>query len=184
MDGVTVMRSRRKTIALSLQADGSLVVRAPLGMSDAAIGRFVESKQVWIAKKRALLEQARESHGDAVLSDEEVMQLKAAAKIDLTQRVVHWAPKVGVEIAHVGIRTQRTRWGSCSAKGNLSLNALLMLAPESVRDYVVVHELCHLREMNHSPRFWALVAKVLPNYKSAEAWLKKNGHALLWRIGK
>ena len=79
-----MMRSRRKTIALSLQADGSLVVRAPLGMNDAAIGRFVESKQAWIAKKRALLEQARESHGDAVLSDEEVMQLKAAAKIDLT----------------------------------------------------------------------------------------------------
>lgn len=184
MDGVTVMRSRRKTIALSLQADGSLVVRAPLGMSDAAIGRFVESKQAWIAKKRALLKQAHEHHGGEVLSAEAVAQLKTAASIDLHQRVAYWAPKVGVQAARVGIRTQRTRWGSCSSKGNLSLNALLMLAPESVRDYVVVHELCHLKEMNHSPRFWALVATVLPHYKGAEAWLKDNGRALLWRIGE
>lgn len=184
MDGVKVIRSRRKTIVLSLEGDGSLVVRVPLGMSDAAVRRFVESKQAWIAKKRALLKQAHENHGGAVLSKDELMQLKATAKTDLSQRVAYWAPKVGVKVACVGIRTQRTRWGSCSSKGNLSLNALLMLAPESVRDYVVVHELCHLKEMNHSPRFWRVVANVLPTYKSAEAWLKENGHALLWRIGE
>lgn len=183
MNGMKVIRSYRKTIALSLEADGSLVVRAPLGMSDRAVAQFVESKQAWIEKKRAVLQQARESHGGVVLSADALNALKTAAQKDFNRRVAYWATQIGVTVKRVGIRTQRTRWGSCSSKGHVSLNALLMLAPEDVRDYVVVHELCHLKEMNHSPRFWALVAQVLPDYSAREAWLKENGQALLWRIG-
>ncbi|MEE0435292.1 MAG: M48 family metallopeptidase [Peptococcaceae bacterium] len=88
---------------------------------------------------------------------------------------------MGAAPVRLTIRTQRTRWGSCSAKGAISLNALLMLAPETVRDYVVVHELCHLKEMNHSSRFWAEVARVLPTYARERDWLKENGYALLKR---
>lgn len=184
MNGVKVIRSRRKTIALSLESDGSLLVRAPLGMSERAVAKFVESKQAWIEKKRAVLQQARETHGGSALSADALTALKTAAQRDFERRVAYWARQVGVNVKRVSIRTQRTRWGSCSSKGNLSLNALLMLAPEDVRDYVVVHELCHLKEMNHSPRFWALVAQVLPDYRCLEAWLKENGQALLWRIGQ
>lgn len=184
METVKIIRSRRKSIGLVLQADGSLLVRAPLGMGDRAVHQFVESKQAWITEKRAQLERAQEKHGGALLSDEALAQLKAAAQKDFNARVSEWAPKVDVEVKRVGIRTQRTRWGSCSSEGNLSLNALLMLAPEAVRDYVIVHELCHRKEMNHSRRFWAEVAQILPNYKLQEAWLKENGHALLARLGK
>lgn len=182
MEGVTVKRSQRKSIALSLQADGTLLVRAPLGMSEIDVQRFLESKRDWIEKKCRQMQNVQKMGG--VLSEAEVNVLKKAAQEDFSARVAYWSPKVGVLATRVGVRTQRTRWGSCSSKGHLSLNAALMLAPESVRDYVVVHELCHLKEMNHSARFWALVEKILPDYKREEAWLKENGHILLWRIGK
>ena len=184
MEAVKIIRSRRKSIGLVLQADGSLLVRAPLGMGDRAVRQFVESKQAWITEKRAQLERAQANYGGALLSAEALAQLKVVAQKDFNARVSEWAPKVGVEVKRVGIRTQRTRWGSCSTEGNLSLNALLMLAPEAVRDYVIVHELCHRKEMNHSRRFWDEVAQILPNYKLQEAWLKENGHALLARLGK
>ena len=77
---------------------------------------------------------------------------------------------------------QRTRWGSCSSKGNLNFNCLLMLCPEDVRDYVVVHELCHRKELNHSPRFWAEVAKVLPGYAVQRKWLKESGGTIIRRL--
>ena len=92
------------------------------------------------------------------------------------------APLVGVSIHRVTIRCQRTRWGSCSAKGNINLNCLLMICPEEVRDYVVVHELCHRREMNHSPRFWAEVERVMPDYRRHRRWLKEEGSALMGRL--
>lgn len=176
------VRSARKTVALEVCADGHLVVRAPLTMDASEICRFVESKRHWIEEKRTMLAQAQSDWGGAVLTKEEVAQIKFQAQEDLSTRVEHWAPQVGVQVARVDIRMPRKRWGSCSAKGRLSFNAMLMLAPSEVRDYVVVHELCHLKEMNHSPNFWAEVEQVVPTYRQAAAWLKTNGHALLQRI--
>ena len=99
----------------------------------------------------------------------------------IPERVRYFAPKVGVDYGMITIRNQKTRWGSCSARGNLNFNCLLMLAPSEVIDYVVVHELCHRKELNHSPRFWAEVARVLPDYKRQERWLKENGKRLMAR---
>lgn len=96
--------------------------------------------------------------------------------------MAHFAPLAGVTYGSVGLRCLRSRWGSCSGKGSLSFNCPLMLAPSEVTDYVVVHELCHRREMNHSRRFWAEVERVLPDYKIRQDWLKKNGAALLRRL--
>ena len=87
--------------------------------------------------------------------------------------------RVGVTYGRITIRNQRTRWGSCSAKGNLNFNCLLMKAPPEVLDYVVVHELCHRLEMNHSPRFWAQVERVLPDYKVSRKWLREHGNELM-----
>ena len=84
----------------------------------------------------------------------------------------------------IAIRAQRTRWGSCSSRGNLNFNCLLMLAPENVREYVVIHELCHRKEMNHSPGFWAEVARVLPDYGTSRRWLGENGGELIGRLPK
>jgi len=89
---------------------------------------------------------------------------------------------VGVDYGRITIRSQRTRWGSCSAKGNLNFNCLLMLCPEEVRDYVVIHELCHRKELNHSPKFWAEVEKVCPDHARQRKWLKENGGSLIARL--
>ena len=97
----------------------------------------------------------------------------------IPERVRFYAPVVGVTYGRITIRNQRTRWGSCSAKGNLNFNCLLMKAPPEVLDYVVVHELCHRLEMNHSPRFWAQVERVLPDYKVSRKWLREHGNELM-----
>lgn len=97
----------------------------------------------------------------------------------IPERVQFYAPVVGVTYGRITIRNQRTRWGSCSAKGNLNFNCLLMKAPPEVLDYVVVHELCHRLEMNHSPRFWAQVERVLPDYKVSRKWLREHGNELM-----
>ena len=100
----------------------------------------------------------------------------------LPEKVQQFARQMGVTYGRITVRSQRTRWGSCSAKGNLSFNCLLMLCPEEVQDYVVIHELCHRKEMNHSAAFWTEVEKHCPNYRSHRKWLKDNGSALIGRL--
>jgi predicted metal-dependent hydrolase len=97
----------------------------------------------------------------------------------IPERAAHYAALMGVTYGRITIRAQKTRWGSCSSKGNLSFNCLLMLAPPEVLDSVVVHELCHLRVMNHSERFYAEVLRVFPEYREKHGWLKDNGDMLL-----
>ena len=104
------------------------------------------------------------------------------ARKDIPPRVEHFARVMGLNYGKVAIRAQRTRWGSCSAKGNLNFNCLLVLLPDEVRDYVVVHELAHLKDMNHSPRFWAEVGKVIPDYKLRRAQLRELGRPLISMI--
>lgn len=94
----------------------------------------------------------------------------------------YFAKQIGVTYGRITIRNQKTRWGSCSSKGNLNFNCLVMLTPLEVIDYVVVHELCHRKEMNHSKAFWAEVEKVLPNYKEQVKWLKENGGQIIGRM--
>ena len=119
---------------------------------------------------------------DARFSEEELAELKNRARRVFLSRCAYYAPVVGVRYERVSIRSQRSKWGSCSGKGNLNFNCLLLLAPMEVLDYVVVHELCHRLEMNHSPRFWAEVQRVLPDYASARRWLRQNGGALLAKL--
>ena len=109
----------------------------------------------------------------------ELSQMTSKARQDLTERVEYFAPRIGVSYGRISIRHQKTKWGSCSSKGNLNFNCLLMLAPEAVRDYVVVHELCHRKQMNHSEAFWAEVERVLPRYREARKWLKTHGQELM-----
>jgi hypothetical protein len=113
---------------------------------------------------------------------EELKALKKAAAEKIPERVKFFAPIVGADYGKITIRSQRTRWGSCSARGDLSFNCLLMLCPGDVLDYVVVHELCHRKQMNHSAAFWSEVERVLPDYKSRRKWLKDNGGGLINRI--
>ena len=173
-----LVRSDRRTISIQITAEGVLV-RAPRRMTDGQIKAFVQSKESWI---RAHL-QNRPAPVPA-FSAEELAALVRQAKEVIPGKVAHYAALVGVRYDKITVRSQKTRWGSCSAKGNLSFNCLLMLVPEKVLDYVIVHELCHRREMNHSAKFWALVAQVLPNWRECRDWLRKNGTALIARLPK
>ena len=105
-------------------------------------------------------------------------QFARRARIELPARTWELAAETGVDVKHVTVRNQRSRWGSCSAGGTISLNWRLVQTPDAVRDYIIYHELMHLREMNHSDRFWARVEEVCPWWRDAEKWLKRNGGLL------
>lgn len=171
-----LIRSDRKTIALQIKPDGQLLVRCPKHMTDAGIRSFVESKQHWIQKHRQNKQQLPK------FTVQQLQAMGAQAAEVIGTRAAYFAPLLGVTYNRITIRTQHTRWGSCSGQGNLNFNRLLALVPREVLDYVVVHELCHLREMNHSPKFWALVESILPDYKAHKKWLKENGSSLVSRL--
>ena len=178
-----IIRSNRKTLGLQVKADGEIIVRAPYGVSAAQIKAFVNDHRDWIARqqrKADAIQSVRENA--AKLTPEELNELVDRALKVIPGRVAFYAPKVGVTYGRITIRNQKTRWGSCSSKGNLNFNCLLMLAPPEVIDSVVVHELCHRKEMNHSDRFYEEVLRVFPDYHKWNRWLKEHGNELLARM--
>ena len=180
---IEVIRSRRKTLQLEVQRGGRIVVRAPVWARESDIQRFVNEQQSWIEKNvHNMVEKEKQMAELTLLSPEEIQALAEEALKVIPERVRYFAPLVGVSYGRITIRNQRSKWGSCSGKGNLNFNCLLMLTPRSVLDYVVVHELCHRKEMNHSPRFWAEVEKILPDYKISRKWLKDHGEVIMRRM--
>lgn len=178
-----IKRSRRKTLSIQIEPDLSVLIKAPFYASDRDIAKFLEDSKDWIKKHREIVKKrVRETEDIPKLSMEEIRSLAEEAMKDIPERVRRFAPIVGVSYGRITIRNQKSRWGSCSSKGNLNFNCLLMLAPEKERDYVVVHELCHRKEMNHSKRFWEEVAKVLPDYKESIRWFDRNGEKLMRRM--
>ena len=179
---LNIIYSSRKTIALELKPD-SLLVRAPKGISRREIDAFVESKRPWIEKHLAKMQERQEAleHMEP-FSAKEIHELANKALIIIPQKVRKYAPIIGVTYGRITIRNQRSRWGSCSSKGNLNFNCLLMLFPEEVIDYVVVHELCHRKHMNHSAAFYAEVGRVFPEYRKCQKWLKENGGLYINRL--
>ena len=178
-----LVRSNRKTLAVEIKGDGQVIVRAPYRISKREIERLVTEKADWIEKHLKTIRE-RQAARPAVkkLTAAEIQELADVAMKDFPERVRRFAPQVGVTYGRITIRNQKTRWGSCSSKGNLNFNCLLMLAPSEVRDYVVVHELCHRLEMNHSPRFWAEVERILPDYKARIKWLKEHGAEIMMQM--
>lgn len=212
-----LVRSKRKTLSLIVENDGTLTVRAPLRLKEADIQRFIEAKADWIKRKQANIRKIAVTPRQYVDGDtflylgkeislrlvpdrkpalvldgvfklaksaqpraESVFEVwyKEQARAVLAVRVDFFARKYGFEVEKIRISSARTRWGSCSAKKTLSFTWRVVMAPPEVIDYVVVHELCHLRELNHSRSFWAQVEAILPGYKSTRKWLKHNGAKL------
>ena len=163
--------SNRKTLGIYVYDTGEVVVRAPHGTSRRRIDAFIESKTEWIsrAKKKAAM---RQKNVQPLLLHQ-IDELKVSARKDLPDRVDKWARKLKVSPQKITIRNQKTRWGSCSSRGALSFNCQLMLCDENVRDYVVVHELCHLKHFNHGTDFWALVNNTLPDAQVFRQRLKR-----------
>ncbi len=169
-------------MSMQLKAD-ELIIRAPLWVHDSQIRDFIEKNKSWIEKQEEKqCRQEAERQPCPVLTRDELRDLADRAAAYIPERVRYFAPLVGVSYGRITIRNQKTRWGSCSQKGNLNFNCLLMLTPAEVIDSVVVHELCHRIEMNHSPRFYREVRRVMPDYDRWNSWLKKNGSAILRRM--
>ncbi len=212
------IRSKRRTIAIIVQNDGCVIVRAPLRAPERTIRAFLERKSAWIVKKQAEMAQrmplsekrfqagerfpllgreiplrvverqktALTFDGAFVLAKDCLPRAaqafegwyRAEARRVLSERVAWYAAEFGFRYQKIRITSARTRWGSCSVKGTLSFPWRLVMAPPEVIDYVVVHELVHLKVPNHSRTFWAEVAARLPDYKVRMKWLKENGHSL------
>lgn len=181
MKNIEIIRSARKSVAIEIKPDGHVVVRAPQRMHDREIQRFLQEKAGWIAKHLQIAKQRQNIVADKY-TDAQIRDFIDAARKDILKRVEFFAPLVGVTVGRITIRKQKTRWGSCSAKGNLNFNCLLMCCPEEVREYVVVHELCHRKELNHSAAFWAEVERILPDYPMRRKWLKVHGSEIIGRL--
>ncbi len=187
---ITVIQSKRKTMSLEINKNCEVIVRAPYGVSEGEIREFVYSRQDWIrvhlAKMRQRVQEQQERERrygkQPKLTEQELRELSQKAKTVLSQKALFYAGQMGVTYNRITIRCQKTRWGSCSSKQNLNFNCLLMLCPEKVQDYVVIHELCHLIEMNHSKRFWKQVENIMPDYRVYKNWLKEHGTELINRL--
>lgn len=216
-----IIRSKRKTIALVVQANGELLVRAPQRATKRQISALLEKHADWIVKKQAEVKARQVTKPSRQFVDGEKffflgeeysleivnvnkpkldlsrnfqlaksMQSEAKAVFEywykkearhiFNQRIAYYAEKHGFDVKQVKLSSARTRWGSCSSKGYINLTWRLVMMPMPIIDYVVVHELCHLREANHSKAFWAQVAAIMPDYKSRRRWLKENGHLFHW----
>lgn len=180
-----LIRSKRKTLALQIADDGHLIVRAPLRISEKEIRSFIDKSRKWIETHAAKAKQRNDELQKLEpfsAADIEEMAQKALGVIP--ERVRFYTAKLGVTYRRITIRNQKTKWGSCTSKGNLNFNCLLMAAPPEVLDSVVVHELCHRLRMNHSKEFYAEVYRVFPEYDRWNKWLKENGALLIKRMTK
>lgn len=178
----TVIKSKRKTYAISIDEEGSVIFRVPLHTSERQIMEIAEEKEHWIITHYLKVIEKKNSRPHSDLSAVQKTALKKrykdAARDYIPKRVAYFQTMTGGNYTRITIRDQKTRWGSCSSNGTLSFNWRLMLAPPAILDYVVVHELCHLTHMNHSSAFWATVESVYPDYRTARKWLKEHGHEL------
>ena len=165
-----IIRSDRKTLGLQVK-DGRVIVRAPRRVTQQQIERFVREHEDWI--QNALNRQAAKQAAHPEPTEAERAELIRRAKEILPQRTSFWAERMGLYPTKIRITSARRRFGSCSSEGHICYSWRLMQYPPEVIDYVVVHELAHLKHMNHSPAFHALVAKYLPDHKARRALLKR-----------
>lgn len=180
---IEIQRCNRKSIVITVNSKAQVVIKAPYRTTDVEIQEILKKRAAWIKEHVDKVIRERE-RADSLepLSNEDLQKLCDSAVDYIPKRVEYFAAIVGVNYGRITIRNQKTRWGSCSSRGNLNFNCLLMLTPSDIIDYVIVHELCHRKVMNHSPKFWSEVEKVLPDYKIRRKWLNDNGGVIIGRM--
>jgi len=166
-----IRHRRARRYVLRVENDGRLRVTIPRGGSRCEAEAFVQRNIEWIVRQRT-----RTQVELRPLENERV--LRQQARRELPARLLELAARDGLAVTRVSVRNQRSRWGSCGRDGHICLNWRLVLMPPSVRDYVLVHELMHLRRMDHSPAYWRLVADACPGYRAARDWLRRYGPSL------
>ena len=171
-----VRHPRARRYVIRVRDDGTVRVTIPRGGSKREAEDFARRQQHWIEKERARVA-ADTAHSREVPPPEVVRELRARAARELPPRLLELAAEHGLRVGRISVRNQRWRWGSCSRSGHICLNWRLVGMPPEIRDYVMVHELMHLKRMDHSPKFWKLVAAACPEYQTARRWLRENGRA-------
>jgi len=146
---------------LAVHPDGAVVVTAPTYFGIRVIEYFLQKHAAWVRRKQEAVKGTTVIH----IARKDIPALKQQALIRATARCEHYAPIYGVSFNKISIRAQKARWGSCSKSGNLSFNFRIAALPDQLFEYVIVHEMCHLLELNHSPAFWAQVARCVPEHK-------------------
>ncbi len=170
MEEYDLIRSRRRTLALEITEDCRIVVRAPNTLSRSRIDAYVERHSAWI-KQHLEIQRRRAAARPPAPTEAEVVMLKVKAQEVLPPKIAYWSQKMGVTPTGFRVTTARKRYGSCSGKNSLCFSCFLMSYPDAAIDLVVVHELCHIREKNHGPAFYALLAQYLPDYKERKKLL-------------
>jgi hypothetical protein len=169
----TLKRSyRARSLRVSVYPGGKCVVTAPVGMDPQRIDRFLQSKEKWIVTK---VDYFKDEPVPTLLQGtrRDFLKNKEAARRLVRERLAHWNAAYRFKVGGIAIRNQKTRWGSCSKKGNLNFNHKIVCLPSHLADYLIVHELCHIGEFNHSKKFWDLVAQAIPDYKKLRRELRK-----------
>jgi predicted metal-dependent hydrolase len=176
--------SRARRLRLTVYADGSVVLTSPIGLAENIAEKFVASKGQWLISKLKFFSQKRsrddQSGGQPAsplprLTRRDYLKYKEQARELVLQKIAKLNRLYGHSYNKISIRNQKTCWGSCSRKGNLNFNYKILFLPERAQDYIIAHELCHLKEFNHSPRFWELVARTSPDYLEIRRELKRSG---------
>ena len=170
---IQVIKSKRKTIGLEVHTDGRVILRAPTRITNRELNKFIDNHMSWIESKLSLIEKKNADKIIVAPPKETISQKELdAIKEKFTTRVQYYCNIMGVSVNRISIKDQKTRWGSCSSKGNVNFNYNLYYMPEELLDYVVVHELSHRKYMNHSQSFWCEVEKYCPEYKLCRRRLK------------
>lgn len=158
--------TRAKKVRLTVYCDGSVVLTHPVGVSENRIIQFLKERFVWIEEKLARF---RHLDSDLLRHDRKhYLEHREVARELVQQKLEYWNQFYNLSYNQVSIRPQKTRWGSCSSRRNLSFNYKIVFLSEELQDYLIVHELCHLQEMNHGIKFWKLVEKTIPNARELQ----------------
>lgn len=172
-------RSKRaKRMRLAVYCDGSVVITSPFGIQQSLIEKFLTDKKQWVWDKIQFFKSV-DSKAIRIFSHKDYLENKDKALALVGERVRFYNKVYGFSFNKIFIKNQKTRWGSCSCKQNLNLNYKIVFLPQKHQDYIIVHEMCHLKEFNHSRKFWALVEKVLPNYLDIKKELRN--HELFYK---
>lgn len=174
----TLRKSKRaRRMRLAVYCDGSVVVTTPHDLREMVVEHFIREKTEWLFSKLEFFRQFVDKPITRY-SREDYINYKESARAIIQKKVGYFASLHGYRYNRINIKNQKTRWGSCSRKMNLNFNYKLLFLPEKVQDYIIAHELCHLKEFNHSKKFWKLVSSIFPDYLGVKAELKKHGMSL------
>lgn len=168
-----LVRTKRTTMAIYIRPKGEVEVRVPAGTKKSVVDSFVASKDDWIRKNLNKMEEIRSSAAEVVIPETELPRYKEQLADLLRERCDHFSRRMGVTYGKIRINRARSRWASCSGKGDLNFSVALLFLPSHLVDYIVVHELGHRREMNHSDRFWTVVEEEMPDYRERKEQLTK-----------